>query len=60
MRQVHCSKCWQQNALLTRRCAYCGDFDKIRLGKGIAELLIYLAGGAAASGAVVWTAVVLF
>jgi hypothetical protein len=32
----------------------------MRFGKGLAELLIYVAGGAAAVGVTVWAAIVIF
>ena len=60
MRRVHCRKCWQPNPLLTRRCVHCGDIDPIRFGKGLAELLIYIAGGAAAIGVTIWGAFIIF
>lgn len=60
MRRVHCRKCWQQNALLTQQCTHCGDIDKFRFGRGLAELLLYMAGGAAAIVVTAWGAMIFF
>lgn len=60
MRRVHCRQCWQAKRLLSRRCVHCGDIDGVRFGRGLAEFLFYLTGGATAIVVVVWAASAIF
>lgn len=56
MRSVHCRRCFQLTPLLASSCTQCGYADRMRVFKGIGELLIYLASGAMAIGMVVYVA----
>jgi hypothetical protein len=56
MRYVHCRRCWQPTAFLTRSCTHCGEKDRGRVVRGLGELAVYLACGALAIGAAVWIA----
>ena len=40
MRLVRCKKCFQALSPMKVRCPQCGNFDRVRVGKAIADLLL--------------------
>ena len=56
MRRVHCRRCWQTTAFLSKICTHCGEVDRFRVVRGLGELSVYIAACAVAIGLTLWIA----